>query len=101
MPLQFPQLPTPLNHIQWPADIVTAHRHLASIFQRGETLLTLDNPDPLRSQLVVTEIFGKCLSLLEALESEYPEATWVLNAAETLFNLGGQLRQAANASEGV
>ncbi|KAJ3505025.1 hypothetical protein NMY22_g17726 [Coprinellus aureogranulatus] len=98
---EFPALPDRHPRIDWPADTIAAHRYLADVFRRGKTLLGLNNPDPVRTQIVVGDIFGKCFQLMEALESEYPQAAWVTSAAEALFAMGGNLQQAANVSEGV
>ncbi|KAJ3531850.1 hypothetical protein NMY22_g7983 [Coprinellus aureogranulatus] len=100
MSYQFPNLPPVQNQVQWPAHIVSAYQNLQTIFERAQNLARQDQPDPVRVQLVVTDIVNRCGPLLRALESELPNEGWVPACAEVLFRLALFLQIAIDAADG-
>jgi hypothetical protein len=95
----FPSLPSPQNLVEWSAEILAAYQYLEKLYHRGRSLASLDSPDPVRAQLVVTDIFDKGGALLQALEKELTDEKWVLDCAEALFRLGAQLKELAQISD--
>lgn len=98
--LVFPPLPTLRSQTEWPTDIADGYRHLQGLFQRAKNLASLNNPDPVRAQLLVSDIFGTWATLLLALAEQLPNEKWVTDCAAVLFSMGAQVREAANAVEG-
>jgi hypothetical protein len=99
--MPFPPLPPPQSQVEWPLDIVSGYRTLETLYRRALALAKLTYPDPIRANLVVSDIFSHGVAILEALEAELPDESWIPACADALFGLGFELQHASQAAEGL
>lgn len=99
-PAQFPALPETPEHFQWSADVLSAHEIVVSSYNRGMQLLQLEDGEPLRLRSQSDQIYHRILPILEALEPEVGDETWIAECAEALAQLMVELERAATASDG-
>ena len=97
-PDEVPELPPhPAGEI-WSAVVREAHQILSTAYHDSSALLRLEDGDPIRLHLHATQILKRKVPILEALEQEVSNPTWIASCAEALGILVRELLdEAANA----
>jgi hypothetical protein len=101
LPEQFPSLPDCPDHDVWSANALEAYSILQSAYRHGRHALHAGDNDSHRFRIHSDRILNRMLPILEALEAEVLNHTWVRGVAQILASLAVSLERAAVIMDGV
>jgi len=100
-PEHFPPLPEHPENDVWSANTLEAHGILLNSYNHGLRALHAGDNDPHRLRIHSDRILNRMLPILEALEAELLNYTWVREVAQALAALAVSLERAAVVMDGV
>ena len=96
-PLAFPPMP---HDEFWPADANEAYVILRDMYQHSWNVLRREENEPIRLNILWSEIFSRAAPLLEAItEINFPEE-WIETTAHLFGELADNLKSAETAADG-
>src|SRR6267154_4939845 len=78
LPLSFPALPDPIpGELHWSANVIAAHHILSEAYHHAAALLRQEDGDALRLRIHSERIFCRMIPILEAMEPEIDNPSWI------------------------
>ena len=94
-PTQFPSLPEPIASDGWSYGVLQAHEILTKAYYDSSSLLRFEDGDPIRLQRHSERLTKRMVPILQALEEEVPDPTWIAECTHALASLICELDGAA------
>ena len=94
-PAQFPSLPDPISSDGWSSGVLQAHEILTKAYHDSHSLLRFEDGDPIRLQLHSERLKKRIVPILQALEEEVSNPSWIAECTHALASLICELDGAA------